>query len=202
MLNPSFQFSALILGAGLSRRFGPTNKLLQDYDGKPVIRHVLDELKKLKLNQIIIVLGHQADEVRQTLKGDPFTLIENQNYQDGMGTSIAAGAQALDQKSDGVFICPGDMPLIKAEQFTKLAEGFAPDQICVPVHEGQRGHPVLFANSYFPELELCQGDQGARTVLQTNKSNIHFIETPTPAIHYDIDEQDDIKGSGKTSHGS
>ncbi len=193
MLNPSFQFSALILGAGLSRRFGPSNKLLQNYEGKPIIRHVVDEIKKLNLNQIIIVLGHQADEVRQTLKGDPFTLIENHAFKDGMGTSIARGAQALDQKSDGVFICPGDMPLIKAEEFTKLSEHFVPNQICVPIHEGQRGHPVLFANSYFSVLQQCKGDQGARTVLQANKNNIQFIEMPTTAIHYDIDVEEDIK---------
>ena len=196
MLNPSFQFSALILGAGLSRRFGPTNKLLQDYGGKPIIRHVLDEIKKLELNQIIIVLGHQADQVKEVLKDEPFTLVENNAFKEGMGTSIAAGAQALDQKSDGVFICPGDMPLIKSEQFIELAENFSPNQICVPTHEGQRGHPVLFANSYFPALQQCKGDQGARTVLQANKGNIQFIEIGSNAIHYDIDEQKDIKRSG------
>ena len=196
MLNPSFQFSALILGAGLSRRFGPTNKLLQNYEGKPMICHVVDEIKKLNLNQIIIVLGHQAEEVRQTLQDEPFTLVENLAFKEGMGTSIARGAQALDQKSDGVFICPGDMPLIKSEQFIKLAENFSPNQICVPIHEGQRGHPVLFANSYFPALKQCKGDQGARTVLQANKDNIQFIEIGSNAIHYDIDEQKDIKRSG------
>jgi len=195
MLNPRFKFAAILLAAGHSRRFKGHNKLLHDFKGKPLIQHAIDEIEKNQFSQMIAVLGHEAQTLKQTIKHQNFQLVENPNHLSGMGTSIATGATHLNPDIDGVFICLADMPLIQAKHFQVISQNFAPEhnqKICVPIQEGKRGHPVLFANDYFEQLSKLKNDQGARSILKEHADVTKTVTLQTNAIHYDIDETKDI----------
>ncbi len=85
-----------------------------------------------------------------------FRCVHNARFAEGLGTSIAAGSCALHPEINGVFIALGDMPEIDPEVYRTLAGKFTQRSIIVPLHQGARGHPVLFCKSYIPSFRPCQ----------------------------------------------
>src|SRR5690606_29220429 len=107
--------AALILAAGLSRRFGSDHKLLADLDGKPVIRHVVEAALASSARPVILVTGHRAAEVEAAAGAGDLTRVTNPAHAEGLASSLQAGLKALPPEIDGVLVCLGDMPDIRAE---------------------------------------------------------------------------------------
>lgn len=203
MLNPHFRFAVIVLAAGQSLRFGGTNKLLAKLQNKPLIQHCMEVVTSITPAQIVVVTGHQSEKITPLLDKESVQLVNNSHYAEGMGTSIAAGIKALDDDINGAFICLADMPLIKPDDFFQLSQGFEPDgqhDICVPVFDGQNGHPVLFGRRYFSKLSTLKEDKGARLILAKYSDHINHISCPSKRIRIDIDRPDDITSDPLTSH--
>jgi molybdenum cofactor cytidylyltransferase len=203
MLNPRFRFAVIVLAAGQSLRFGGVNKLLAKLQGKPLIQHCMEAVTSITPTQIVVVTGHQSKEITSLLDIESIQLVNNSHYAEGMGTSIAAGIKALDEDMDAAFICLADMPLIKPDDFFQLSQGFEPDEqhdICVPVFDGQNGHPVLFGRRYFSKLSVLKEDKGARLILAEYSDQINHISFPSKRIRTDIDRPDDITSDPITGH--
>lgn len=188
--------AAVLLAAGLSRRFG-SNKLLHLIDGRPMLRRVAENLVAALLPQdeVVVVLGHQAEAVRAALDGLPVRCIVNENYVDGMGGSIAAGVSGIGDKAAGVLIMLGDMPWIGAGQIRVLRAAFdraAADAVVLPVHQGRRGHPVIFSRRWFPSLCALRGDRGARSVLDAAGNDVIEVAMPDDGILRDLDQPDAV----------
>lgn len=188
--------AAVLLAAGLSRRFG-SNKLLHLIDGRPMLRRVAENLVAALLPQdeVVVVLGHQAEAVRAALDGLPVRCIVNENYADGMGASIAAGVSGIGDKAAGVMIMLGDMPWIGAGQIRVLRAAFdraAADAVVLPVHQGRRGHPVIFSRRWFPALCALRGDRGARSVLEAAGNDVIEVAMPDDGILRDLDQPDAV----------
>lgn len=188
--------AAVLLAAGLSRRFG-SNKLLHLIDGRPMLRRVAENLVAALLPQdeVVVVLGHQAEAVRAALDGLPVRCIVNENYADGMGGSIAAGVSGVGDKAAGVMIMLGDMPWIGAGQIRALRAAFdkaAADAVVLPVHQGRRGHPVIFSRRWFPALCALRGDRGARSVLDAAGNDVIEVAMPDDGILRDLDQPDAV----------
>lgn len=188
--------AAVLLAAGLSRRFG-SNKLLHLIDGRPMLRRVAENLVAALLPQdeVVVVLGHQAEAVRAALDGLPVRCIVNENYVDGMGGSIAAGVSGVGDKAAGVMIMLGDMPWIGAGQIRVLRAAFdraAADAVVLPVHQGRRGHPVIFSRRWFPALCALRGDRGARSVLDAAGNDVIEVAMPDDGILRDLDQPDAV----------
>lgn len=188
--------AAVLLAAGLSRRFG-SNKLLHLIDGRPMLRRVAENLVAALLPQdeVVVVLGHQAEAVRAALDGLPVRCIVNENYVDGMGASIAAGVSGIGDKAAGVMIMLGDMPWIGAGQIRVLRAAFdraAADAVVLPVHQGRRGHPVIFSRRWFPALCALRGDRGARSVLEAAGNDVIEVAMPDDGILRDLDQPDAV----------
>ncbi|MDV6331617.1 nucleotidyltransferase family protein [Asticcacaulis sp. 201] len=173
------RLAAVVLAAGLSRRFGG-NKLAADLNGKPVLRHVLDGLDTLDFAQVVVVT--------RTEEG-PGTIV-NPRPEDGMGASLALGVAALTDV-DGVFIVLGDMPRIDVDLYRIMAEALADADIVVPVHDGQTGHPVLFRAACFDALKSLSGDVGARAIIRSGQYRVRQVPAG-PGIHDDIDTPVDL----------
>src|SRR5262245_33179721 len=103
--------AAILLAAGFSRRMGGENKLLKPLGGRPLVAHAIDTVSKLGLGQMVVVLGQSAEALAPLLPGDA-TAVRNPRSAEGMGTSLATGAAALDAAMAGVFVVLGDMPLV------------------------------------------------------------------------------------------
>jgi molybdenum cofactor cytidylyltransferase len=200
-------FAAIILAAGSSSRMGGgRHKLLLPLGDRPVLAHVIAAALASQASPILIVLGHQAEQVRTQIA--PFTAlsavisIENPAYLQGMSTSLRAGLQALLQRQntheqafhslDGVIILLGDQPLMTAHSIDALitCKQATGKRIIAPLYNGKRGNPVLFDASLFPELLEISGDEGARSVIERHKQDVATIELSDAITSYDVDTWD------------
>ena len=99
------RYAAIVLAAGLSKRFGAGNKLLHPLGSETLLRRVLRAFEFVEVGRVVVVLGHEAELVRRSLTGVSVETVFNSRYAEGMGSSLACGAMALDEESmDGVLL--------------------------------------------------------------------------------------------------
>jgi molybdenum cofactor cytidylyltransferase len=184
------RIAAVVLAAGGSTRMGRTNKLLADVDGRPIIRRVVDALGPLRLADCVVVTGTDAGDVRAALAGLDVRFIHNADCAEGMGSSIRTGVAALPADVDGALIVLGDMPWLAARDMALLLDAFDPGAgrgICVPVHLGRRGNPVLWAARYFADLQRLTGDVGGRALVERFAHDVREVAVSGAGILMDID---------------
>jgi len=184
------RIAALILAAGRSTRYGIANKLLEDLEGTPIVRHVASAALESRARPVVVVTGHEGERVSGALAGLDVRLIANPDYAQGLSTSLKAGLSALPADIDGVLVCLGDMPQITASHLDRLISAFAPKEgraIAVPVHNGKRGNPVLFARSLFAEMGEAEGDTGAKYLIGRHAEEVAEVDLGTDAIFADVD---------------
>lgn len=188
--NP-INISAIILAAGLSSRMGDVQKLVLPYQGKPLLGHMLTSLDEAHLvGKVVAVTGHESKAVRAVCSNYTVEIAHNENYCDGLASSIRVGVQACGGNSDGILICHGDMPLINKDHIQALCAAFQrhSDKIIMPSFEGRQGNPVLWPKSYFARLKSLKGDKGAKAILQENSDAIIRIDFDDKAIVFDVDD--------------
>jgi molybdenum cofactor cytidylyltransferase len=184
------RIAALVLAAGRSTRMGTNNKLIEDVAGKPMVRHVVKTALRSNLHSIRVVTGNKPTEVQHALDGLEVAYTHNPHFADGLSTSLAAGTQALEDDIDGVIVLLGDMPLISSQLIGKLVAAFNPADnraICVPIHNGKRGNPILWAARFFSDMAKVQGDTGARHLIGENAEWLTEVEAGDASIFRDID---------------
>ena len=160
------------------------------------MQRVVDTLLASKARPVLVVVGHQEDEVRAALAARDVRFVTNRAYKEGLGASLRAGIEALTlvtkkhDEIDGVLVALGDMPWIRAAHIDALIDAFDPTSaasICVPVHDRKRGHPVLWSSRHFGEMRKLQGDVGARALLEAHADAVLAVPVDDPAVHLDID---------------
>ena len=182
--------SALVLAAGRSTRMGPVNKLLAPFGGRVMVRAVVEQLEGSCVRPIVVVTGHEADRIGEALAGTGVRLVHNPAYREGLSGSIRAGLTALPESAEAAIICLGDMPLIASRHVEKLVAAFDPAEgreICVPVFEGKRGNPVLFARRFFEEMAAIRGDVGARHLIGEYEEYVCEVAMDDRAVLVDVD---------------
>jgi molybdenum cofactor cytidylyltransferase len=188
--NGNRNVSAIILAAGRSTRMGGPNKLLAELGGKTLVRIVAEQALASKATSVIVVTGHQAEQVEKALRGLNVTFVHNADFAEGLASSVKAGVAAVPQNADGAVICLGDMPLIDAHLIDRLIEAFAPDSgnlIAVPVSDSRRGNPVLWSRRFFNELMTLDGDIGARHLIAKHGEAVAEVPVDGHAAFLDID---------------
>ncbi len=187
--------AAIILAAGESTRFGQSNKLLAPLKGKAVLTHTLETVCALGLGQVILVSGHDRQMVERLAADYPLGHHHNAAYRRGMGRSIACGARELHGATEGVFICPGDMPYLPAALFHAMAARFAAEAqqaIMRPSFDGKPGHPVLFPVHFYSDLAKLNDDLGAREIIARQRSRLVTLDWPDYTVLADIDRPEDL----------
>jgi molybdenum cofactor cytidylyltransferase len=194
--------SAIILAAGESKRMGQTKQLMK-WQGKPLLQHVIENLRDSLVNEIILVLGHEAELIQKEIPASGIKIVLNANYQQGMSSSVKKGIMALDTKTDGFMVVLGDQPAIPGEMINQLIiefESVRPEKnILIPTFRRSRGHPVLFSRKYILEAKNLKGDLGLRQILLSHPDDIWTLEVGTDAILKDIDTPNDLAEYEKRS---
>lgn len=203
--------SAVVLAAGLGRRFKhKDSKLLQNFQGKPVLWHILSKYLQIKeLQQIIIVTGHQSQNIISMLEKhftpderQKFTIAHNQNYTQGMFSSVMRGAKNIGDSTTHILMTPADMPAISLETLKYMLN--APNQdpqantrLCyVPIFGKQIGNPVLLARSVIPMLQAQGSEMDAeagaitaiRGFIKQDPNTVAFINIKDQGAFFDVDE--------------
>lgn len=182
--------AAIVLAAGQSKRMKGANKLLAPAPDKPLIACTLDALAATAIEQIVVVLGHDADAVKKAVNQAEASFVVNDKFEQGMGTSIAAGIRGLGDNIDAVLIVLGDMPRISPIVIAALLEALDPATgvtIAAPVFEGKRGNPVLLSREHFMALAGLTGDEGARELIVTAGDAVALVPVDDPGVLFDID---------------
>ena len=195
--------AAIILAAGSSSRMGGgRHKLLLPLHDRPVLAHVLDAVLASQARPVVLVLGHQAEQVRAHIASyathPDLSIIENPDYLQGMSTSMRLGIELLqsygymkspESEMDSALVLLGDQPLITAQDIDTLIATYRTTgkRIVAPTYEGKRGNPILFDAGLFPELLKVTGDEGGRSVLERHRDEIATVEMGNPLANIDVD---------------
>jgi molybdenum cofactor cytidylyltransferase len=188
--------AGIILAGGRSSRLGRPKQLLP-LAGRPLLAHTLDNAVRSTLNELVVVLGHEAEAIRAQVDfaAARARVVVNDRYREGQSTSLHAGLAALSPETVAALFLLGDQPLIGPEIIDAILDAYASTggPIVMPAYDGQRGNPVLFDCSLWPELGQIGGDQGARGVLRAHAREI--VEVPVSGVHHtdDIDTPEDYE---------
>ena len=190
------KIAAIVLAAGQSRRMGEINKLLVEVDGVAMVTRAADAALDSGVDPVIVVTGHEHEQVEAALTGRAVQIIHNPDFAEGMSTSLRAGLSALPGDTGAAVICLGDMPHIDAGLISRLVEAFDPAAgraICVPTYKGKRGNPVLWSARYFGEMRRLAGDVGARHLIGEHSDAVHEVECGDAAVTFDVDTPEALK---------
>jgi len=181
-----------LLAAGQSRRMGEENKLLADFRGEPMIRHIARAMTQSRLDENIVILGHDAETVAAALDGFDLRLVFNPDFAQGQSQSLRCAVENTGNSVTDLMVLLGDMPLITSEVINALLDHHAiaenrASRITLPVTEGQRGNPVIWGQSFFDELKLQKGDVGARGLFESYPAAINPFSLDDAAILQDAD---------------
>lgn len=188
------RIAAVVLAAGASTRMGTAKQLLQ-IDGRPLVRHVLDNVQRSGVGEIILVLGHSAEAIKRELKLEDAKVVLNENFLQGMGTSLKSGLAAVDSKVQAALIILADQPFVRPETLDQLIAEHERTgaQIVIPTYRGFRGNPVLLDRSVFPEVMGLSGDIGCRAIFGEHQDGIVKLEVGDVGILLDIDQKKDYE---------
>jgi len=194
--------AAIVLAAGGSRRMSGANKLLETIDGKPILKWTIRAILEAGIRTVIVVTGHDREAVEQ-VAGDGPLCVHNPEWERGLASSLRRGIEALGPDAPAVLVALGDMPRIRPETVRALVGRFAADPgvaACVPVHEGALGNPVLWGRTYFESLRQCEGDRGARSLIERAGPEVARVVVDDPGILHDVDTPEDLARTRLASH--
>ncbi len=180
---------ALLIAAGESKRMGAPKQLLP-WGNKTLMEHQIEVLQKARL-KVSVVLGANAESIQKTIEHLDVEVFNNNDWNMGMGTSIACGAKEINlskESLDGILIALVDQPLISSEHFQTMIQKFEPgnNQIIVSQSDsGITGPPVLFDIRYLDGLMELQGEAGAKPIIKNHQEKVILI--PCQSSLEDID---------------
>ena len=185
----------VILAAGISNRLGSPKQLLT-FNGESLVKHSVNAALKTKMRPVIVVAGANNEAVKKELKGMEIEIADNENWQEGIASSIRCGlshAQKLNDALNGIIFMVCDQPFIT----TKLLESLLMKQyetglpIVASSYGNTTGVPALFHKIYFQELMELKGDSGARKLIKEHGDMVASVDFPKGII--DIDTKKDYE---------
>jgi len=173
-------------------------KQLLSLGERSMVEAALANLQGSRCDEIIVVLGFAAAEIRPLMEGkERVKVVINPRFAEGMSTSIHQGLRAMNICATGILIALADQPFIPPEVINTLIEGFATGAkgIVLPVYEGKRGHPVILDRKrYEGELLGLQGDVGGREIVRDHPEDVLEVAVASKGVLVDIDAPEDYQG--------
>lgn len=195
-MNSHQKISGIILAAGVSSRMGKTKQLMP-FGKTTLLGQVVKTAEKSALDEIIVVLGHRADEIGQTLDLDlcRTKIVINTEYAKGQSTSLIKGLGMVSPVCSAAMFLLGDQPLVTAGIINRLITAFETDTplITIPCCNGRQGNPVIIARPLFHHLTGLTADTGARVLFDRFKKSIHIVQIEDTAIFADVDTMADYE---------
>ena len=186
------KIGAILLAAGFSSRMGLFKPLLP-LNGMPAIAVALASLHNSGITEIIVVLGHRAEELCPIVEASGAHSVLNPFFAEGMFTSVRAGAKALSERVEAAFVLPVDIPLVRPATMRRLIETFAAHRNAVtrPRFGGRPGHPPLLAQQVLQQAACAQEAGPLSAVLARFAADTLDAPVADEAIHMDMDTPED-----------
>lgn len=173
----------------MSRRFGST-KQLQIIDGVPMVRRAAVLARAVCEDNTLLVVGHDQQRVVAAANGECQFIAVNDNFAEGLGSSIACAARSLAPSADALLILLADQPLITEDHLNALLGVWSgdDDEIVATSFADVQGPPVLLPGSSFPRLFELGGDAGARKIIQDPDFRVSSVKFEQAAVDVDLPE--------------
>ena len=182
------KIAALILAAGRSSRMGAFKPLMPLRD-RTVLEILIDLYRAAGISDMLVVLGHQAADVQPILETQGIRWTINENYHQGMFSSIQAGVKNLHPECKAFFLHPADIPLVRPETLSRLMNirREKKTSVCYPCYKDRRGHPPLLSTALIPAVVAFDEPGGMRALLSRYNGEALNIDCHDPGILMDID---------------
>jgi CTP:molybdopterin cytidylyltransferase MocA len=186
--------SALILAAGRSSRMGEFKPLLT-IDGKTLVEHAVENFRNVGVDDILVVTGYEAERLVPVLRRQCVRWVVNDDYDEGMFSSLLVGVSALADSCAGVFILPVDHPFVRPATLIALINAFRLNKkdklIFRPSYQGRRGHPPLISADFIPAINSFKEAGGLRHLLSSHEEETLTVDCDDRGILVDLDSRDD-----------
>ncbi|WP_299130115.1 nucleotidyltransferase family protein [uncultured Winogradskyella sp.] len=189
------KIAVLLLAAGTSTRMKKPKQLLP-IGKETLLTVVINNLLNSNISKLYCVLGAHTKPITEKLKDYNITCVHNQNYKQGLGSSINAGIRAIMNDNvlfDAVLIVLGDQPNVDAAYINQLIKKAKenPGNVISSTYNTSYGVPAIFPKHYFESLLHLRGDKGAKDFLNSSATNVLSIRSNDNLI--DIDTAQDYK---------
>lgn len=191
---------SIILAAGESKRMG-SPKMFLHINGKTMIENVIENVAGSDPDGILVVLGAFKEDMADLIRKYNVKYCYNENYLDGMLSSVKCGFSHLPQDLSAVLVFQGDQPFIAPAVTKAVIEAYRSTGkgLVMPVCNGRRGHPLLIDKKYVVEIECIDANEGLRSLSYKFPMDVHEVETSDPGILRDFDTYEDYENEIKNN---
>jgi len=184
--------SAVLLAAGESIRMGRA-KLLLPFGSSTILGQTIENLLRSRVDEVIVVLGAEAQEMKKAMAGKPVKVVFNPDYRQGMGTSLVCGLKQVSSQAHGVMVALSDQPLIDKETYNRLIEEslVLEKGIIIPTYQAKRGNPIIFSISYKKELLGLEGDVGGREIVIRHPDDVLEVAVGSESVNININTMEE-----------
>ena len=169
--------SGLVLAAGTSSRLGQPKQLLP-FGNTTLLGHVVAEARAASaLDEIVVVIGGAADQVRERVDLGGARVVENPEFGEGCSASYRTGLGAVDPRAEAVAILLRDQPGVDRAVINAVVDEWrlTRDRIMLASYQGREGHPLIFASALFDRLAALTGDKAAWKIVDAHRGEIRAV---------------------------
>lgn len=214
--SPLPHITGILLAAGLSSRMGKPKQLLP-FGNSTIIETVIDNMLASNFNDVRIVIGHCADEIKTQIGNRQVKTLYNPHYREGMLSSVKKGVESLNlehasyassskqnesklKDRDAFALMLVDQPFITSDLINKTINAYVNTEkgVTLPSYNYRRGHPAIFHHKYAKKILALDTDSGGvRSLFKTYADDIHYVSVDTDDVLRDIDNPDDYENAIK-----
>lgn len=181
----------VVLAAGASERMGSPKQLLP-WGETTLLGHCISQ-SLAAVPDVFVVLGAYYEQIKKEAARYPVTVLRNEGWAEGMGSSVAFAARHLlgeSKKLDGILITLADQPLFDADYYHSVIGRFEAgnQNIVATSYNGSPGVPALFDDSYLEELTRLNGDTGAKTLMAAHREMVTIVDAGGRTVDIDTPE--------------
>jgi molybdenum cofactor cytidylyltransferase len=171
-------------------------KQLLPVHGRLLLESALAAACDSRLDEVVVVLGSHADEIRQSIRLGRARVVINPDHFHGLSTSLQAGIAALDPRVERAVIILGDQPDISADVVNRLLDTQAASGLPAAAlsFDGLLHPPVVLARELWSDIAALEGDVGLRALIRAHPELVAAVEAERPGGHpIDIDTREDFE---------
>lgn len=183
----------VVLAAGEARRFGAC-KQLAEFQGKPLLQHVIDAALALPHKRLMVVTGKYDQEIKKAFESGMVSGAEqvyNPDWPEGLSSSIRLGCQLLGSDCDRILVLLADQVLISTDELFALIDGTDSSGIACAGFSGTVGPPALFGSAFYPALLSLNAENGAKKILINPENQVRVV--PMASAGWDVDTPEDLE---------